>query len=94
MLTIPLDDAIGSNPWKTLAPSDITIDPLTGNYIVIAARQQALIEITPSGEVVRSRPLPGPHEQAEGVVITRDSILMISDEAVRNPAMITLYRWP
>lgn len=93
MLTVPLDDAIGANPWKSLFPSDITIDPFNGNYILIAARQQALIEITPAGDVVLTRPLPGPHEQAEGVAITKDSLLLISDEAVRRPAVLTLYRW-
>jgi len=91
---VPITEVIGSNPWKSIFPSDITIDPFNGNYVLIAARQQALIEITPAGEVVFSRALPGPHEQAEGVAITKDSILMISDEAVRRPAVVTLYRWP
>jgi uncharacterized protein YjiK len=61
---------------------------------LVAAREQALIEITPAGDVVFARPLPGVHEQAEGVAITPDSILIISDERVTGPAVITLYRWP
>ena len=31
--------------------------------------------------------------QAEGVAITKDSILIISDEATSKPAAVTLYRW-
>lgn len=94
VLTVPLEQAIGSNGWKTIQPSDITVDPITGNYVLIASQQRALIEISPAGEVLLSRRLPGTHDMAEGVAITRDSILIVSDEAVRGPAAITLYRWP
>ena len=93
-LTVPLDQAAGSNGWKAIHPSDITVDPSTGNYVLIASQQRALIEISPAGEVLRSRRLPGSHDMAEGVAITRDSILIIGDEAVKGPGVITLYRWP
>jgi hypothetical protein len=93
-LTVPLAKLIGSNSWKGFHPSDMTIDPVTGNYVLIASLEKAIAEITPAGEVVFSRPLPGNHDQPEGVAITRDGILMISDEAVRRLAAISLYRWP
>jgi uncharacterized protein YjiK len=92
-LAVPLARIIGSNDWTDLHPSDITIDPLNGNYVLIASREKALFEITPAGAVVFARPLPPGHDQAEGVAITRDSILIISDEAKSGPALITLYRW-
>jgi hypothetical protein len=94
LLTVPLAKMIGSNPWKAFHPSDVTLDPITGNYVLIASLEKAIAEITPAGEVVFSRPLPANHDQPEGIAITRDSILLISDEAVRRPAAITLYRWP
>jgi len=94
MLTVPLARLIGPNGWKSLHPSDMAIDPATGNYVIIASQEKALIEITPSGEVVRAGPLPEPSEQAEGVAITKDGILVISDEGNRQVATITLYRWP
>jgi hypothetical protein len=47
----------------------------------------------PDGEVVRSEPLPGDHRQPEGVAVTKDSLLMVSDESNVKPAAITLYRW-
>jgi uncharacterized protein YjiK len=93
-LTVPLAKVIGSNGWKAFHTSDMTLDPLNGNYVLIASLEKAIAEITPAGEVVFSRPLPGNHDQPEGIAITRDSILMISDEAARRPAAITLYRWP
>jgi len=85
---------IGSNSWKGLHPSDIAVDPATGHYVLVAAQEKALIEITPSGEVVRAIPLPGKHGQAEAVALTPDGILIIGDEATNRPAALTLYRWP
>jgi uncharacterized protein YjiK len=92
-LAVPLARIIGSNDWTDLHPSDITINPLDGNYVLIASREKALFEVTPAGAVVFARPLPAGHDQPEGVAITRDSILIISDEAKSGPALITLYRW-
>ncbi len=93
-LAVPLKLVIGTNGWDGLHPSDITIDPFTGNYVMIASREKALIAITPAGDVVFARPLQGVHDQGEGVAITKDSILIVSDERVTGPAVITLYRWP
>ena len=61
-------------------PSDITIDPFTKNYVLISSREKGLLVMTPDGDVVRSGPLPGDHRQPEGVAITKDSLLLISDE--------------
>jgi uncharacterized protein YjiK len=93
MLRVPIQDVIGTNKWKRFHPSDLTIDPITKNYVIVASREKGLLVMTPDGEVVRSEPLPSGHHQPEGVAITRDSILMISDEANVKPPAITLYRW-
>jgi len=93
MLTVPMSEAVGSNGWKALHPSDITIDPATGNYVLISSQEKALVEITPAGQVERSESLPGKHPQPEGVAITSDNLLIVSDEASNSPASITLYRW-
>jgi uncharacterized protein YjiK len=92
-VSVPLEDVIGSNKWKDFHPSDITIDPITRNYVMIASREKGLLVMTPDGDVVRSGPLPGDHRQPEGVAITRDSILIVSDETNVRPPAITLYRW-
>jgi uncharacterized protein YjiK len=93
MITIPFAQLTGSNKWKNLHPSDITIDPTTGNFVMITSHEKALVEMTTAGDLVRSEPLPAGHNQPEGIAITKDSILMLSDEATSNPAAITLYRW-
>jgi uncharacterized protein YjiK len=92
-LTVPLARVIGSNKWKGLHPSDITIDPASGNYVLVAAEERALIEITPAGALVFARPLPESLQHTEGVAITADSLLILSDEAGRRPAEISLYHW-
>ncbi len=92
-ISVPLSDAIGSNGWKELSPSDVTIDRRTGNYIIVTGPEKALIEITPAGAVVRSMPVPGSPQQPEGVAITRDGVLIIADEGVARPADITMYSW-
>ena len=93
IVQVPMKQVIGSNKWKGFRPSDITIDPFTRNYVIIASHEKGLLVVTPDGDVVRSEPLPGDHRQPEGVAITKDSILMISDEANVKPAAITLYKW-
>src|SRR6266852_2667823 len=90
VLRVPLQQIVGSNKWQDFRPSDITIHPFTQNYVLIASHEKGLLVLTPHGDVVRSEPLPGDHQQAEGVAITKDSILMISDEANVKPAAITL----
>jgi uncharacterized protein YjiK len=92
-LTVPLKDILKSLGEKKLHPSDITVDPLTGNYVLIA-NENAIVGITPGGQVVFARKLPGDHDQPESVAITKDSILIIGDEAKHRPAALTLYPWP
>lgn len=92
-LSVPIEDIAGSNKWKDFHVSDMTIDPITKNYVMISSREKGLLVMTPDGDVVRSGPLPGDHRQPEGVAITMDSLLIISDETNVRPPAITLYRW-
>ena len=79
--------------WKDLSPTGIDVDPLSGNYVLTTAERVLLI-VSPDGSILAVRELPKSHDQPEGIAITRDSILIIGDEAVTRPAAITLYRWP
>jgi uncharacterized protein YjiK len=93
-MIVPADSVLARNGWKNLNPSDITIDPLTGNYVIVAGLQKALISITPTGSLVFVRLLPGLHPQPEGLAITNDGMLLISDEGRQESGVITLYKWP
>ena len=92
-LRVPIEEVVGKNHWKNIHPSDINIDPMTGNYVIVASREKALVVLSPDGDVVRSEPLPGEHRQPEGIAVTKDSLLLVSDEANVKPAVITVYRW-
>jgi len=92
-LDVPLSKILPSIGAKELHPADIAVDPNTGNYVIVASIEEALVEITPAGEVVFARKLVGEHNQPESVAITKDNILIIGDEAGRRPAAITLYPW-
>jgi uncharacterized protein YjiK len=91
-MTIPLANVTAPIQSETFRPSDITVDPSTGNYVLVASQEKAILEMTPAGDVIEVRRIADEHEQAEGVAITKDGILIISNEAVRGKASITLYR--
>jgi hypothetical protein len=92
-LTVPLDPIIGPNGWDDFHPSDITVDPKSGNYVLVAAQERALVEITPAGEVVSARSLGPALKHSEGVAITPDGLLIISTEGRDSlRAAITLFR--
>jgi uncharacterized protein YjiK len=92
-ITIPISEAVGNNKWKRFRASDITRDPATGDYVLISSLEGGMIVMKRDGEVLSSTKLPGKHHQPEGVAITKDSVLIISDEATGKPAAVTLYRW-
>ncbi len=73
-------------------PSGIERHPDTGHYFIVAARESALAEITPSGEVVAVRALPRRHHQPEGIALIAGDVLALADEGVRGKAHLTLYR--
>ncbi len=93
-LMVPVINIRGENPWTSLQISDITVDPSTGNYVLLASKERALIAITPTGEAVFARALPAHHEQPEGIAVTKDHVLIVSDEAAKASAIVTLYRLP
>ncbi|MES2305774.1 MAG: hypothetical protein V4558_09705 [Gemmatimonadota bacterium] len=93
-LRIPMSEVTESVGWKTFHPSDIAIDPANGNYLLVGSIEKGLLEVTPAGAVVSVRELPKGHEQAEGLAITSDHILIIGDEAKQDAARLTLYRRP
>jgi uncharacterized protein YjiK len=73
-------------------PSDLTRDPGTGRYLLVAARERAIAELTPAGEVKQVVRLQRKlHPQAEGIAITPDGALLVSDEAARGRATLSVY---
>lgn len=77
---------------RNFHPSDITIDRETGHLLVLAAREAAIAELTPDGEVVQvSRLRRRLHPQAEGIALTDDGSLLIADETAGRRSTLTTY---
>ena len=89
---VPLARIIGTHNWKGFHPTDISVDPSSGNYLLVASPEKALVELTPQGDVVSAGPIPGSHTQPEGLAITREGILIVGDEGRNRRGAITLYR--
>ena len=73
-------------------PSGIERHPASGNYFIVAARQRAIAEITPDGQVVAVRQFPAKwHRQVEGITFAENNALIVADEGAGKKAGITLY---
>ncbi len=92
-ITVPeraITDRIGK---KRISPSGITIDPATGEWVLIAARQDALVRLTADGDLLEAIILAkkGRHRQAEGIEITADGRMLIADEGGDGRARLAVY---
>ncbi len=94
-LLVPVDDIASRIDEKNFRPSGIERHPLTGHYIVVAAQQSAMAEITPDGEIVAVVDLKrGDHRQVEGITFLPDGTLILADEGGGRRARLTLYPPP
>jgi len=84
----PLAEAVGA---RGLHPSSIEIDPLSGRLLILAARQNALLELDENGELLAARWLGRRHRQAEGATILPDGSLVIGDEGGNAQGTLTRY---
>jgi uncharacterized protein YjiK len=92
-LTITVADFARHLDGDEFQPSGIEVHPASGNYYLVAARQSAIAEITPDGEVLAARHFAKKqHRQTEGITFLKDSTLAVSDEGAGKRARLTLYR--
>ena len=89
---VPVGDfarRVGSNRYH---PSGIERHPVSGNYFVVAARQGAIAEVTPAGEVLAAKRFTaGWHRQIEGIAFAADGALIVADEGGNGRAILTVY---
>ena len=91
-IVIPVIEFTRHIDEKEFQPSGIEKHPVSGNYFVIAARQMAIAEITPGGQVVGAKQFPTEwHRQPEGITFDADGTLIIADEGSGKKARLTLY---
>lgn len=73
-------------------PSAIEIHPGTGSLIIVAAREEALVELAPDGKILAVRELKkSQHPQPEGIAFLPDGSLLLADEGRDGPGRLTRY---
>lgn len=79
---------------KDLNPSGIAVDPRSGQYVVVAAKQNIVLGVATDGSFtdVIMRLDERRHRQAEGIAITQDGRVLIADEAGNGRARLAVYR--
>jgi uncharacterized protein YjiK len=93
LLTIPIESIASRLDRKGFHPSGITIHPETGAYVIVAARESAIVEISRDGDVLYVSSLRrGSHRQAEGVSFTSELDLLIADEGGSRRGRLAVYR--
>jgi len=89
---IPLDvsnSALGDG----FHPSGIEVDPMTGTLVLVSAREEAIMEVTPDGRVLSAVLLrKRRHPQPEGIAFDGEGNLYVADEAHGRQARLTVYR--
>lgn len=75
-----------------LHPSGIDVDPRTGSLVLVAAREEAIVEISPQGSVLSALELSkSRHPQTEGIAFGPDGRLYLSDEGGGHRGRLTVY---
>jgi uncharacterized protein YjiK len=83
----------GRGTRRRLRLSGLTRSPGNGNFIAVAARQQALVEFQQDGTLVRAFQIPNAHHhpQMEGVTVTAAGDLIIADEGGKQRGRLSVY---
>ena len=86
-----IEEAAGE---RDVNPSGITARTDRSAYLVVAARQQLVFELSAEGRFsdVIMRLEKDRHRQAEGIAMTTDGRLLIADEAGSGKARLPVYR--
>jgi hypothetical protein len=78
---------------ESFRPSEIVREPASGHVLLLAGPERAIAELSSSGALVGTARLRSKlHRQPEGLVVTADGSLIVSDEAAGRRATITVYR--
>lgn len=91
-LLVPLESIRALSGTRSLHPTGIEVLAGSGNYLLVAAEERLILELTSDGDSVAVRNLaPELHVQPEGVTMLPGGILLIADEGGRGRGRLTLY---
>jgi uncharacterized protein YjiK len=92
-ISSPLADIRRALDTKDLNPSGIVMDRANNRFIIVAAQQRALVELSLDGQLIGARRFsqPGRHRQAEGIELTSSGKLLVADEGGEGKARLAVY---
>lgn len=78
---------------KHVNPSGVALDPRNGEWVLVAARQQAVFRMSADGRLSQAIILPKKdrHRQPEGIEVTGKGELLIADEGGGGRARLAVY---
>jgi uncharacterized protein YjiK len=89
---LPLKELDKKGLGDDFHPSAIEFHPETGSMILVAAREEALAEIGPGGEVLAVEEVKKKaHPQPEGIAFLKDGTLVLADEGRGGRGTLTRY---
>ena len=90
---IPLDKLRENFKIEGFAPSGIEINPINNNFFIISANPEAIIEMSPSGQILNALKLSNKkHKQTEGITFLKDGSMVIADEGQKKSAQISIIK--
>jgi uncharacterized protein YjiK len=92
LIAIPLEDLDVRGLGDKFHPSSIEVHPQSRSLILVAAREEALVELSFSGEILGIRELKRKkHPQPEGLAFLPDGSLILADEGQGKKGTLTRY---
>ena len=93
MIRFPLDAFTKHVKGDRFSPSGLSQVPGSDHYFLVAARQNAIAEVSLDGRLWGITSLDeGRHRQTEGVAFLSDGTLVLADEGSRRGGRLTFYR--
>ncbi len=91
-VAIPLRELDSRGLDDEFHPSSIEVHPGTGSLILVAAREEAMVELSSDGEILATKELKRKnHPQPEGLAFLPDGTLILADEGQGDRGTITRY---
>ena len=91
-IALPLEEVDSSGLGGKFHPSAIEVHPHTRSLILVAAREEAMLEIGLDGKILATRELKNKkHPQPEGLAFLLDGSLVLADEGQGKRGTVTRY---
>lgn len=88
-----IDSLTSNTDRRDFRPSALARDPETGHYLLLTSADNAIAELDSTGTILGSlRIRRGEHQQPEGLAFAPDGSLLVSDEADKGVATVSVYK--